>query len=203
MNGTQDSLLAAKRALLTKDYLSSLEVSELFSNSLVGYEFELVDLFTHKTLKTTQGDAVRMVKCQRPGKTNTWYLNSFMRNCEVVAVEQGVDFVTGQLIRATSDTDNLVVKFKVDGFTPSEDSYGNPIYSLHVYSESKVRKFLKGDFEAYISKGWSDAKGDAVARVRAESSLFVDSLCENGKLKQDAIDKFQLGTLQIRVMEVI
>ena len=204
MNGNRDSLLAAKKALLTKDYLAALEGSELFSASLVGFEFEVVDLFNHKTQKTANGDPIRLIKCQRPGKTNQWYLTSVMRNCEVTSVEDGVDFVTGSLLHATAVTDNLIVRFKVEGFEPSEDQFGYPIYSMQVYSESKVRKFLKGAFDDYIAKGWSEAKGEARNRVRAASGLFMDSLCdEHGKLTAEAEAKFRLGTLRIRVMEVI
>lgn len=204
MNGNRDSLLAAKKALLTVDYLATLEGSELFSSSLVGFEFELVELFNHKTQKHQNGDPVRMVKCQRPGKLNQWYLTSFMKNCEVSLVESGVDFITGPLARATSETNNLVVRFKVEGFTPSMDRAGYPMYSQQVYSEMKVRKFLRGAFDDYLSKEWSDAKSEARERVRAAEGLFLDSLCgPDGKLKPEAEAKYRLGTLTIRVMEVI
>lgn len=204
MNGNRDNLLAAKKALLTKDYLAALEGSELFSASLVGFEFEVVDLFNHKTQKNNNGDPIRLIKCQRPGKTNQWYLTSFIRNCEVTSVEDGVDFITGSLLHATATSDNLVVRFKVEGFEPSEDSAGNPIYSQQVYSESKVRKFLRGAFDDYIAKGWSDAKGEARLRVREATGLFRDSHCDsNGVLTAEAEAKFRLGTLKIRVIEVI
>lgn len=205
MNGNRESLLAAKRALLTVDYLSSLEASELFSKSLVGQEFELIDLYAHKTQTTTSGDAVRMVKYERVGKINTWYLTSFMKNCKVSSVEASVNCPVGiSLANLASEHQGIVLRFKVEGFEPASDNDGNPLYSLRVYSESKVRKYLKASFDDFIQRGWSEAKGEAVRMVRAHSNLFVDSLCdESGRLTPESENKYRLGTLLIKVIEVI
>jgi len=197
--------MSAKKALITVDFLSSLEASELFSASLVGKSFELIDLFTHKTQKTASGDPVRMVKCQRTGKINQWYLSSFLKNAMVSSVELNVDCQTGlTLVQLLQQHDKLPTVFTVESFTASSDSNGNPLYSMRVYSESKVRNLLKGMMDAYLEQGWSEAKNEAIAKVRANSaSLFIDELCEDGKLTKENEDKYRLGILKLRVAEFV
>lgn len=205
MNVNKDSLAAAKRQLLTVDYLSSIEASELFSQSLVGHEFTMVELFAHKTQKSASGDPIRMVKCQRVGKVNTWYLTSFLKNCKVTSVSDGVDVKPGALTQVITEQDKLVIAFKVEGFVPSTDASGNPLYSLRVYSEMKVRNFLRGAYDDFSSREWSDAKGEAINRVRSHSSeLFLDDYLDaKGQLKPEIEERYRLGTLNIRALEVI
>lgn len=206
MSINRDSLMSAKKALITVDFLSSLEASELFSNSLVGKTFELIDLFTHKTQKTASGDVVRLVKFQRTGKINQWYLSSFLKNAMVSSAELNVDCPTGlTLVQLLQQHDKLPSVFTIESFVASNDSNGNPLYSLRVYSESKVRSLLKGMMDSYLEQGWSDAKGEAIAKVRANSAtLFIDELCDDqGKLTKENEDKYRLGTLKLRVAEFV
>lgn len=205
MNVNKDSLAAAKRQLLTVDYLSSIEASELFSASLVGHEFTMVDLYAHKTQKSANGEPIRMVKCQRAGKLNTWYLTSFLKNIKVTSAVDGLGIQPAPLTQIISEQEKLVIAFKVESFTPSSDASGNPLYSLRVYSEIKVRKLLKGAFYDFISREWSDAKNEAISKVRAKSAeLFIDEyLDESGKLKPEIEDRYRLGTLNVRALEVI
>lgn len=199
----KDSVISLIKQLVTVDYLSSIEASELFCNALVGKSFELIDLPVIKS-KLDPTKELLQVKYQGAHRNNTWFLGSFLKNAVVSSAENGVVCPIGVDLIQLRQADKFVYRFTVEGFTPSMDSIGNPYYSKAAISEIKVRKLLKGDLlDAWLSREWSDLKTEASNMIRANySSLFRDDLCDGGKLTQQAEDQYRLGTIKLRVAEV-
>jgi len=201
---TKDSVINLLKAVVTVDFLSSIEASELFCNALVGKSFELVDVPVLKS-KVDPAKEIPQVKYQGKHRSNTWFLGSFLKNATVVSAENGVDCPLNVSLIELRRKGKFATRFTVEGFEPSVDQLGNAFYSKQVTSELKVRKLLRGEMmEAWLSREYSDLKIEATNLVRANySTLFRDDLCTDGKLNKQAEDIYRLGTIKLRVAEVV
>lgn len=203
MTANQDALVSVIKSIVTVDYMSTIEASELFCSALMGKTFELIDLPVVKsTVDPTK--EIYMIKYQGKHRNNTWFLSSFLKNAFVESADTGVDCPTGIGLIQLRQQDMFMMKFTVDGFEASTDPMGNPYYSKGVLSDMKIRKFLKGEMlEAWQSRKWSDLKEEATNLIRSNyAQLFKDNLCENGVLTAAAEAQYRLGTIKIRAAQV-
>jgi hypothetical protein len=199
----KDSVINLIKQVVTVDFMSSIEASELFCNNLVGKSFELIDLPVTKS-KVNPNKEILQVKYQGKHRNNIWFLSSFLKNAMVSSVEDNVDCPVGVSLIQLRQADKFPYRFVVEGFIPSNDPMGNPYYAKAAISEVKVRKLLKGDLlDAWLSRDWSELKAEASDMVRANySSLFRDDLMKDGKLTKEAEDQYRLGTMKLRIAEV-
>lgn len=180
--------LSQVRQLVTDDFLSSLDSADLFTENIVGNEYEFVRIALRKE-DDAESPLLSWVK--RGTRMMSWFARTYFSS---VIIEDK------PLGRFVLEDNKLPGTFTVVGFEPSTDFYGNPFYSRRIIDMAKVKTHLNSVFQTWSdNNATNEERGIANAELRANVLKVVqDQYLENGKISADAEKQFRLGRIKIK-----
>lgn len=181
------------RQLVTDDFLSSLDSADLFTEAIVGNEYEFVRIALRKD---DDPESALLSWVKRGTRMMSWFARTYFSS---VIIEDK------PLGRYVQEDEKLPGSFKVVGFEPSTDFYGNPFYSRRIVDNAKVKLHLNS-----VHQTWSDTnatneeRGLANAELRANILKVVqDRYLVNGVISPEAEKDFRLGRIKIEATSFI
>lgn len=175
-------------SVLTPSFLMSVAEADRFTAERIGQQYNIQSV---EVIVPEKGNQFELLIVSRGTKTQKWGLKTFLRNVLIKTPAGNVPVVDYIQSAAFSG-------FKVVEFEPSVDMMGVHMYSKGLIDPIKRSALYPVEMEK-IQKGeatmWNYA---SVFNANIEVLAF-DMYIKDGKLTQEAITRFQLGTLIVEV----